>query len=420
MGMAAKLPKRIALRGLLIMAGLTLALASHGKDGCRECHLEAGDELAAPVHAMDQDDIHASRGLSCASCHGGDPEADDQDQAMSRARGFIGTPKPNEIPQFCGRCHSNPQFIRKYSVSLPTDQLEKYGTSQHGIALSKGSSEVATCISCHGIHTIHAANNPKSSIWPTNVPQTCNHCHGDAALMRKFGLEADAFKDYAEGVHGRALLEKRDTGAPACNDCHGNHGAVPPGFESVAQVCRQCHVNNAEQFMISPHKTAFDAAGLPECVACHDNHRILHPDESWLDVAGEHSCGQCHSQGDTGFAVALQIKVVVDSLRASEEKAIELVGKAERRGIQVGEALTALAEARQALLQTRTTIHTADIQKVRDSARPGFERAMAAEQMGRKGLSDFEFRKRGLGIATIFITLLIVAIWLWLKHIEGR
>jgi len=413
--------KRVfAISVLFIVFGLGFAAASAGKDSCRECHLEAGDELAAPVHAMDTEDVHASRGFSCAACHGGDPGADDQEAAMSKARGFVGVPKPSEIPQFCGRCHADPQIMRKYSVSVPTDQLEKYWTSQHGQALKGGNAEVATCASCHGSHAIYPANNPKSSVWPTNVPQTCNHCHGNAELMGKFGLKPDSFKEYSEGVHGKALLERRDTGAPACNDCHGNHGAAPPGFESVAQVCRQCHVNNAEMFMASPHKAAFDAAELPECVACHANHRILPPDESWLGAVGEHSCGQCHSQGDRGFEVAQQIKALVDSLRIMEENAVELVGQVERRGIPVGEVRAALAETREALLKSRTIIHTADVRKVAEAAHAGIERAAAAQEMGRAGLAAFEYRKRGLGIATIFISLLILAIWLWLRHLEGR
>ncbi len=419
-GAAINLRKALLLPLLSVAVSLGLAGAVTGKDSCRDCHLEAGDELAAPVHAMDKEDVHASRGFSCSACHGGDPAADDQELAMSKARGFVGVPKPQEIPAICGHCHADPQIMRKYSVSVPTDQLEKYWTSQHGHALKDGNTDVATCISCHGVHSISPANIPKSSVWPVNVPQTCNHCHGNAVLMGKYGLKSDVYQEYSQSVHGKALLEKRDTGAPACNDCHGNHGAAPPGFETVAQVCRQCHVNNAEMFMASPHKAAFDAAELPECVACHANHRILHPDESWLGAVGEHSCGQCHSEGDGGFEVARQIKALVDSLRIMEESAIELVGQVERRGIPVGEAQTALAEAREALLKSRTIIHTADVQKVAEAAHVGIERASAALEMGRAGLADFEFRKRGLGIATIFISLLILAIWLWLRHMEGR
>jgi len=406
----------------LAIFGLALWLAAvcPAKDSCRECHLEAGDELGAPVRAMDQDDVHASRGLSCASCHGGDPTSDDQEIAMSRARGFLGVPRPQQIPDFCARCHADPQIMRKYSVSLPTDQYEKYWTSRHGKALKSGDARVATCVSCHGTHTIYPANNPQSSVWPMNVPRTCKHCHDDTRLMAQYQLSADVYEQYSQSVHGKALLVKRDTGAPACNDCHGNHGAAPPGLESVAQVCRQCHVNNAELFVASPHKAAFDAASLPECVACHQNHLILHPRDEWLGVQGEHSCGECHSPGEKGYEIALKIKVLVDSLRLRDAAAIELVGRAEKRGIEVSEAQTALGAAREALLKSRTTTHTVDVQKVKQVVQPGLESAAAAMKMGQKGLADFDFRRRGLGVATIFITLLIIAIWLKIRQMEKR
>jgi hypothetical protein len=34
------------------------------------------------------------------------------------------------------------------------------------------------------------------------------------------------YEKFARSVHGIALLKKHDSGAPACNICHGNHGAA--------------------------------------------------------------------------------------------------------------------------------------------------------------------------------------------------
>ncbi len=402
------------LLGLIIYS----AQAQPAQNSCRTCHLEAGDALAAPVHAQDQNDIHASRGVSCHSCHGGDPTTDEADLAMSKAQGFIGKPRPQDIPQFCGRCHADPQYIRQFSVSLPTDQLEKYWTSWHGAALKAGDPQVATCVSCHGVHTILPANNPLSKIWPTQVPETCRHCHEKPDLMARYNLPATAYRDYAQGVHGKALLEKKDISAPACNDCHGNHGAVPPGVESIAQVCRECHLANAELFLASPHKEAFDALDLPECVSCHENHLILPPTEDWLGIEGEKSCGRCHSEGESGYQAAVTMKNWLDSLRVLDVQASQLVAEAEERGIDVSEAQFALEEAREAFLKSRTIIHSADLEKVITTVNQGLLPAHKALELGEAGLAAFEFRKRGLGIATIFITLLIIALWLKLRQIE--
>ncbi len=43
-------------------------------------------------------DIHAQKGLTCTSCHGGDPTSDDPDKAMSRKAGWKGKIDRKQIP----------------------------------------------------------------------------------------------------------------------------------------------------------------------------------------------------------------------------------------------------------------------------------------------------------------------------------
>ena len=54
-------------------AGLLLAGAAHGqtKNSCLECHSILTDNLGVTEEKFSQD-IHAQKGLTCASCHGGD------------------------------------------------------------------------------------------------------------------------------------------------------------------------------------------------------------------------------------------------------------------------------------------------------------------------------------------------------------
>ena len=47
-------------------------------------------------------------------------------------------------------------------------------------------------------------------------------------------------------VTSAALLEKGDMSAPACNNCHGNHGAVPPKTRDISVVCSNCHGREGE------------------------------------------------------------------------------------------------------------------------------------------------------------------------------
>ena len=98
--------------------------------------------------------------------------------------------------------------------------------------------------------------------------------------MAEFKIPTDQYTKYKKSVHAKALYDRQDLSAPTCNDCHGNHGAAPPGIASVANVCGQCHARQAELFQASVHKAAFDNKGLGECITCHSNHDIARADRS--------------------------------------------------------------------------------------------------------------------------------------------
>ena len=142
--------------------------------------------------------------------------------------------------------------MKKFNPALRVDQEKEYATSVHGQLLKTGNTKVATCISCHGVHGIRAVNDALSSVYPLNVAETCAKCHGDAAHMAEFKIPTDQYANYKRSVHAKALYERQDLAAPTCNDCHGNHGAAPPGIASVANVCGQCHARQGELFQASP------------------------------------------------------------------------------------------------------------------------------------------------------------------------
>jgi hypothetical protein len=118
---------------------------------CIQCHSSLPDKLGAPVNLW-RKSIHAGNGISCNSCHGGDPK--NAGDAMSPVRGFLGAPKETAIPAFCGRCHPG--------------VMKDYLTSAHGRALGKGG---PTCVTCHSNHLVL-----KASLDLINE-QSCSRCH---------------------------------------------------------------------------------------------------------------------------------------------------------------------------------------------------------------------------------------------------
>jgi hypothetical protein len=249
------------------------------ESSCTVCHAELADDAAEYLREWSRD-THREVGLGCEACHGGDPSldvADDAEAAMDPARGFKAAPTRLEVADFCASCHSDAQFMKQYNPQARVDQLMEYRTSVHGRGNASGDPVPATCIDCHGIHGIRKVASPNSPVFAANVPATCSTCHADADIMRPYDLATDQYQLYLGSVHARALLDREDTAAPACNDCHGNHGAAPPGVRSVANVCGQCHGREAKLFRDSFKKEMFDSLDVSECAVCHDNHLVVHP-----------------------------------------------------------------------------------------------------------------------------------------------
>jgi predicted CXXCH cytochrome family protein len=312
--------------------------------------------------------------------------------------------------------------MRTYNPSIAVDQLDKYKTSVHGIRNTKGDFRTAECASCHGSHDIRSAKDVKSSVYPTNIPATCAKCHSDASLMKRYSIPTDQFDKFSRSVHGIALLKRNDVSAPACNSCHGNHGAAPPGVESVSKVCGTCHALNADLFSSSPHKKAFDERRLPECETCHGNHEIVAATDKLLGVSPDAVCSKCH-KGDgnaQGYKVARAMRQLVDSLEAAEKEGGSLVEEAEQKGMEISEAKFKLRDVRQARLQSRTMVHSFDEQKFADVVHKGLVVALAVSNQGRQAIDEYYFRRIGLGVATVIITILASSLYFFIRRIERK
>lgn len=329
---------------------------------------------------------------------------------------------PTNVIKVCSACHSDANFIKAYNPGLPVDQLEKYRTSVHGKRILSGDSKAASCASCHSSHDIRAANDPKSSVYVISIPQTCARCHSDAQYMRGYRIPTDQYSKFVKSVHGKALLEKHDTGAPSCNRCHGNHGAVPPGVKSISNVCGTCHSLNADLFASSPHKKAFDERKIPECDVCHGNHEVEPPTDDMLGVSQAATCTNCHKPDDQskGYAVAAQMWALVDTLKRMDDSAKKVIADAENKGMEVSDARFALNDVRQALIESRTMVHSFDLMKFKLPASRGLELAAGSVKTGEDAIKNYYFRRTGLGILTLIISILALGLYMKIRKIEKK
>lgn len=386
---------------------------------CVGCHLDLDEErLSAPAREY-ENDIHIEHGFTCLSCHGVIP-AGEHGGAIDPELGFIGQPTRQQIPVLCGSCHSDIVFMKDYNPSMRTDQLAEYWTSEHGQALRDGNEDVATCVSCHPAHSIRPPSDPESSVYPSRIPELCGSCHGDADLMAEHDLPADQLAGYRNSVHGRQLLEEEDLSAPACNDCHGNHGATPPGVATVERVCGQCHAVMADHLSESGHDVIFNEADLPGCATCHGNHEIVRPDDSDLARVNSEVCARCHEPDEAATEVMPVMQAMIDSLLVGQERAQEALDRAEDLGMEVSQAQFELEEVTNALTKARTAIHAMRLDPVRTEIETGLEIVRRSLERGEEALWEHQYRRLGLTVSAGFVLLLIAGIALKIRQVERR
>ncbi|HSJ16010.1 MAG TPA: cytochrome c3 family protein [Longimicrobiales bacterium] len=399
-----------ALAAALALAGPAAPQAPPRPETCARCHLEQQvPRLREPAEQFPSD-VHAEKGFSCLDCHGALRERP--------GAGFMAKPTRQEIPQLCGRCHSNAAFMRRFNPSLRVDQVTEYYSSRHGERLREANDpQVATCTSCHPAHRTRPPSDPTSTVFPGNVAETCGGCHAERWMSER-GLPIDQLEQFRASVHGRMLLEHGDLSAPTCNDCHGNHGAAPPGVESVRNVCGQCHATIAEFFDDSGHEQPFAEGGLPGCATCHGKHDISEPDDDALGLRNELVCGRCHAAGDTIGNEFTLMQVLLDSLQHEREQSRAILHRAENAGMEVSEALFRLEDANDAVVRARAAIHAFRMEPMREEIEAGLAVTDIAARRGAAALEEHGFRRAGLAVSTTLILILVFGLLLRIRELD--
>jgi hypothetical protein len=305
--------------------------------------------------------------------------------------------------------------------------LAEYWTSGHGKTLkATGDPKVATCISCHekphgsaqdrGKHGIRAVDDLQSPVYRTNVAETCAKCHADAKVMAGYQyhgkpLGHEQYADWRVSVHGRALIKKGDLGAPTCNNCHGNHGAVPPAVGSVANACGACHGKIAELFADTRMKHRFVEEKLPGCATCHGSHAIHPPSDEMVGMQTGAVCVKCHAGGEHGATIdgakaAKAIRHGLDNLTQEIAQARATVAEAERLGMEVSGPRFDLRKAQSALTNARTLLHSFQPKPVEAALADG--QSVAAKVQDKADQALQEYTSRRVWLATSLVPILIV------------
>ncbi len=280
--------------------------SKRGIELCQTCHAEEVKQFARSVHGKANGRGNGDA-PNCRDCHGATHQvvaATEVNSPVSKAN----------LPQTCGRCHSNPALAAKYmfAVSKP---VEAYEASVHGRAIRAGKLNSAACNDCHGVHDILPASDLRSPINKFRVAATCAQCHGEV------------FAQFKQSIHGKAISAGVDA-APTCTDCHGEHQILAPSdprspvyVANISRVtCSHCHADqrlNARfgipggrvaSYENSYHGLAAEAGSMTvaNCASCHGVHNILPSSDPRSTIARANlpqTCGKCHPDAGQRFAI---------------------------------------------------------------------------------------------------------------------
>jgi len=259
---------------------------------CGTCHDNAELDYDASIHgqALNRKEPYAPR---CRDCHGTHNILSPKDPESKTYK--------MKVPYLCGGCHrEGAPVARVYDIS-EHNIVENYSQSIHGEGLfKKGLVVTATCTNCHRAHLILPHTDPRASINPRNIANTCMQCHGQIEQV------------HIQVIRGE-LWEKEPGAIPACTDCHLPHKARK---EAVALTisdrdCLKCHekpdihwadgsdsvtVAGPDTLSLVVNRDVLRASvheNIP-CVKCHSDvdPRLHRP----CETAGRAECSNCHAK----------------------------------------------------------------------------------------------------------------------------
>lgn len=291
-----------------------LAASMHQKVSCAQCHTEvnpsrarACETVTSPVdcsicHAADVERFgQSTHGALLAK---GDPDApgclDCHDHHATLGRSQPASPTfPRNVPELCAQCHRAGEKAAVRIQSDVPDIVRSYEDSIHGKGLMQSGLVVtATCSNCHTTHGPLPPSDPRSSVHPDNVADTCGTCHHGIEEVFKTSIHWPGNTDTEEDL-------------PTCDDCHSSHSISRtdnPGFRfRLMDQCGRCHEEEAETFFDTFHGkvSRLGASAAAKCYDCHGTHNILPTTDPRSDLSRANvvtTCGKCHPGSHRRFA----------------------------------------------------------------------------------------------------------------------
>ncbi len=143
---------------------------------CGKCHQNVAAVYRVSIHGQ-ANKAGIKEAPVCTDCHG--------EHTIQSPRDPASTVWAGAVTKTCTGCHASERIAMKFG--MPVDRIKTYMDTYHGLASQRGDVRVANCASCHGYHDVLPSNDVRSSIYPTNLANTCGRCHPGAAEVLSRG-----------------------------------------------------------------------------------------------------------------------------------------------------------------------------------------------------------------------------------------
>ena len=108
------------------------------------------------------------------------------------------------------------------------------------------------------------------------------------------------------------------------------------------------------------------------------------------------------------------------TLASSISSADDILGRAERQGMDVSQAKQQQSNARDALLKARVSVHAFRETEVNRDTDAGFAITKSTYAAGQQAMQEWKFRRVGLGLSLFMIALTLVGLGLCIRNLEKK
>jgi predicted CXXCH cytochrome family protein len=314
----------LMLVALVILTAAILS-GSHPAQAAQQYEQVIERSYPAPSPSLDN--------AACLACHGapdkiltfanGDTLSISMDPAVFDSSVHSQIACVNCHTQFTGYPHpaNTATTVRDYKLNYQStcktchpDQFAQVQDSMHTKLFLEGNKNAPFCVDCHNPHSQTQIRDDQGKLLPqyiAKIPDTCARCH------------SAIFNEYAQSIHGSAILEENNPDTPTCTYCHGVHTINDPTTaafrNSSINLCASCHTdeklmskyNLSTQVLntyvsdfhgttvtIFQHQSPNEMTNKPVCYDCHGIHNIskLDDPQKGLQIKDNlrRTCEKCH------------------------------------------------------------------------------------------------------------------------------